>query len=414
HRGAPLQRMLAAVSRGATMVYWYTYGPDYHKGDSFSQSWETLALTSKAAALLGKAEDVLYGAEWMHPAEVAVVKPRTSELWMRLARSPAREAAWENAKWTYTALQHAHVPVDAIDEEMLATDDLSRYKVIYVSGPNVTRAAARKLAEWVDDGGTLCTSGGGLARDEANRPLSDLAAVLGLARRGECEMYYQVSLYGAGAIEPYDDARRRLADVPAGAKLTAAAPFETAFTPIVGREVLQPAEGTKVLAKFADGAAAVTCCQHGKGRAYVVGVFGGLEYSAAVRNDRFNMARQFDAGLRRLVAAPALERVRPAVDASVPTIEGVLLRNPATGRRAVTLANWAYRVTAQRRQGRRVSNVTGIVPAEGVRLSIRGAGPVGKVTSAMLDRPLTLTPAGDDVVIVDLPRIEEGDVLLLE
>jgi len=413
HRGAPLQRMLAAVSRGAKMIYWYTYGPDYHKGDSFSQNWETLALTAKAAALLGKAEDVLYGSRWLHPARVAIVKPRTSELWMRLDPRPARDAAWENAKWVYTALQHAHVPVDALDEEMLAAGDLSAYDVIYVNGPNVTRAAAGKLAGWVAAGGTLWTSGGGLARDEANRPLAELAGVLGLRERVPPEMYYRVSLYGAGRIEAYTDARRRIAAAGDGARVLAAPNVAPAFSPIVGREPLRPAADTEVLAKFADGAAAVTCRRHGKGRAYVVGLFPGLEYSAAVRHDRFHMAREFDPALRRLVAGCARQRVRPVVDASAATVEGVLLVHDRTGRRAVTLANWAYRVTAHRKRGRRVSVVTGIVPARDLRITLRGAGKTRKVTSLMLDRPLDLTVRADEITVT-LPRLDEGDVLLLE
>src|SRR5947208_2037554 len=42
HRGAPAQRMLTLVARGVRVFEWYTYGPDYAKGDSFSQSPELL------------------------------------------------------------------------------------------------------------------------------------------------------------------------------------------------------------------------------------------------------------------------------------------------------------------------------------------------------------------------------------
>ncbi len=70
HRGAPLQRLLAAVSRGATMIFWYTYGPAWRKGDSFSEDRYMLLEIHKAARLLGEAEHVLYGAEWAVPAIV--------------------------------------------------------------------------------------------------------------------------------------------------------------------------------------------------------------------------------------------------------------------------------------------------------------------------------------------------------
>lgn len=413
HRGAPVQRALSAVARGAEMIYWYTYGPDYHKGDSFSQDRAVLARVSEAAALIGRAEDVLYGSRWLRPARVAVVKPRSSEIWMRLAPSPARQAAWENAKWVYTALAHAHVPVDPLDETMLAAGDLSRYDVIYVNGPHLTRAAAGALARWVRAGGTLWTSGWGLARDEANRPLDVLAGVLGLTRRDEPEMYYQVSLYGAGRIEPYDDARRSLAPVPDAAKVLPAEGGGAGLMPIIGREVLRPAGTARVLARFADGGAAVTCNPCGKGKAYVVGFFPGLEYTAAIRSDRFDMTRQFDAARRRFVTAAALERVRPVVDADRPTVEGVLLVNDATGRRAVVLMNWAYRVVAHRKRGRRVTVVPGLAAAKDLKIAVRGAGKVAKVTSVMLDRAVEFAAAGD-VVTIRLPALAAGDVLLLE
>ena len=48
------QRMLAAVSRGVRVIEWYTYVPDYSKGDSFSQSPELLERVAGAARFLGR------------------------------------------------------------------------------------------------------------------------------------------------------------------------------------------------------------------------------------------------------------------------------------------------------------------------------------------------------------------------
>jgi hypothetical protein len=415
HRGAPLQRMLSAAGRGDRMIYWYTYGPDYHKGDSFSQDRDALVLASKAAHLLGRAEDVLYGSRWAVPARVAVVKPETTQRWMNLLGDPPQmKAAWENAKWVYTALQHAHVPVDPLDETMLAEDDLSPYAIIYVSGTHVTRAAAEGLRRYVEQGGALCTSGWGLARDEANQPLDVLRPVLGLSKRGEPEMWYDVQLYGATNLEPYDDPRSRLADVPAGAAIRGQGLFAAELRPVVGRETLDPAEGAEVLARFADGKPAAVSSRYGKGRAYVVGFYPGLEYSAAVRRPDYNMRRDFDAGPRRFVAAPALECSEPVVDAADPLVEGVLLVNPADGRRCVTLANWAYGVTAiqQDERGRRTPVVSHL-PIEDLEVTVRGAGKVSKATSCWLDRPLKVEVSGDQVRFT-LPRLEEGDVVVLE
>jgi hypothetical protein len=415
HRGAPVQRMLSAVSRGDTMLYWYTYGPDYTKGDSFSQDAEALRLTSKAAHLLGAAEEALYGSRWAVPAEVAVVKPETTQRWMNLSGdSPALMAAWENAKWVYAALQHAHLPVDPIDEVILAEEDLSRYKIVYVSGSHVTAKAAQNLARYVRNGGTLYTSGWGLARDEANQPLTVLAPALGLQERAEPQMWYRVSLYGGSSIEPYNERSNQLAPVPAGARVNTGDTIQGSFTPVVGREVLRPADGTEILARFADGGAALTRHAHGKGQVYVAGFFPGLEYSAAVRRPDFNMRRDLDRTLRLIIAGPALKLTRPVVDASDPLVEGVLLENPANGLRAVTLASWAYGVTALAEDAsRRRSPIVKHLPVENLQVAIRAAQGTKQVFSCMLQRTLRFAES-DDSLTVELPRLDEGDVLLLK
>jgi len=414
HRGAPVQRMLSAVSRGNTMLYWYTYGPDYKKGDSFSQDPEALQLASKAAHLLGLAEEALYGSRWAIPAEVAVVKPETTQRWMNLSDNPPHlVAAWENAKWVYSALQHAHIPVDPIDEGILADEDLARYKVIYVSGSHITNEAARGLVRYVRNGGTLYTSGWGLARDEANQPLTTLQPALGLDSRAEPEMWYRVSLYGATSIESFDEPGNRLAAVPRGARITGGDTIQCSFAPVVGREVLRPEGDAEILARFADGTAAMTCHNYGKGQVYVVGFFPGLEYSAAVRRLDFNMRRDFDPAIRQVVAAPALALTHPVVEPSDPLVEGVLLKNDGNGMRVVTLANWAYGVAALKEDasGSR-SAVVKHLSLNGLQVRIRATEDTKQVVSCMLQKNVRFTKSTDSI-IVELPRLEEGDVLVL-
>lgn len=421
HRGAVVQRALTAISRGATMLFWYTYGPDYSKGDCFSASLSRLELTSKAAHLIGKAEESLYGARWAQPARIGVVKPNTTEHWLALMqKDPVWSASWENAKWVYCALAHEHLAVDPLDEGMLESRDLSAYRVLYVHGPNLRKAAAAKLAQWVRDGGTLYASGWSLTRDEANQPLAAMLPVLGLESRAAAEMYLDVKCYMAGTLDSFEAADRahgRLAEVPAGASVKGGTPFDASFAPRVGREVLKPAAGTEVLARFADGAAAVTRHAHGKGQAFVVGLFAGLEYSAAVRNETYDMSTQFEAGLRRWVTAPALALVQPGVEPAVPTVEGILLSNPSNGRRSVALMNWTYRVGGMvvkpgGSAGRRVP-VPVVVELTDMPLVVRGAGAVAKVRSAMLGRELPFQQQ-DNTLRVTVPTLQEADVLLLE
>ncbi|HVE41576.1 MAG TPA: hypothetical protein VNM14_16915 [Planctomycetota bacterium] len=394
HRGAPIQRALSAASRGAKLIYWYTFGPDYVKGDSFAESEPALEATARAAGILGRAEDLLYGSAWAASPEIAVVNPRSSELWNRFAGSPA---PYENAKWIYAALAHAHLPVDPIDEGMLETADLSRYKVIYVSGTHLTSAAAATLAAWVQAGGVLYTSGGGLQHDETNGPLTALAPLLGLEGRGPVELWSKVQPYGATALELY-----------AGSGPEISGSLGT-FVPVVGREPLKPAAGTELLAKFADGGAALTRRLAGKGQVWVAGFFPGLEYSAGVRREDFDMARDFDAARRSFVTAAALERVKPVVDASAPLVEGLLLRNGANGTRAVTLMNWGYRVKGP--VGKKTQKE--LIPLKDVTVTLRITGDVSKATSTVLQKPLAVQKTADGIRIL-LPELLEGDVLRLE
>ena len=109
-----------------------------------------------------------------------------------------------------------------------------------------------------------------------------------------------------------------------------------------------------------------------------------------------------------------LKHTRPVVGVSEPLVEGVLLGNEGHGTRAVTLANWAYRVSSIRQDptGRRNSVVTH-VPAEDVKVTVRGTGDVRRVESCMLARTLEFTRDNGEIVVL-IPRLEEGDVLLLK
>jgi hypothetical protein len=118
HRGAPAQRMLAGVARGVRVVEWYTYGPDYAKGDSFSQSPQLLEEVAKSSRFLARGEPYLWKSEWEVRPEVALVFPRSSEIWGRVG--PLGMTALENAKWIYLALRHDHIPVSILSEQQLA------------------------------------------------------------------------------------------------------------------------------------------------------------------------------------------------------------------------------------------------------------------------------------------------------
>ena len=389
-RGAVIQRTLSAVARRVRGIYWYTYGPDWHHPDTFARAPDRLDRVSRVAHMIGEAESVTYDADWAFPAQVAVVRPLTSAIF-------ESSASWENGKWVYTALQHAHVPVDPLDEEYLMSEDLSRYKVIYVSGSHIRRDVATRLVSWVEQGGVLYTSGGGLARDEADRPLDILLPVLGLTKRDEVQLWSEVRRYGSTRLADY----KAIAAPPSGASVLPQRVFRGSFDLAVGREVLHPVPGAEILATYRDGGVAAVRHTHGEGTAYTVGFFPGLEYAAGVLDTNTDMASDFRTDKRAYVAEIARAAgVTPPVDCTSPLVEAVLLKHAGTGAQAVLLMNWAYAKSK-------------LVPAENVVLRVRGAGAVRRARSTWWRRALSVAEQDGDAVI-RLQRVEDGDILLLE
>ena len=137
-----------------------------------------------------------------------------------------------------------------------------------------------------------------------------------------------------------------------------------------------------MLARFADGGAAITRHRFGKGSATVAGIWSGLTYSAKVRRSDFSMREDFDAEVRALIAATALDRgVRQPARPSEPLVEAVALDKD--GRRSVALINWAY----QRPVG--APGKGELQSAENLRVDLAGLGAVKSVRS-LTHGPLAL------------------------
>lgn len=384
HRGSGNQRAMSFVARGGTMLYWYTYGPGWFKGDSFSTSTPTLHNISRFARILARAEDVLYGAKFSERPNTAIVKSRTTEL---------QGGRYDDAVWTYAALAHAHVPVDPLDETMLETEDLSHYKVIYVGGEYLRRASALKLAEWVRNGGTLYTADQGLMWDEAREPLLDvLGPVFGVQSRDAWEVFDKDH------------------PAPPGAQLVESGGLRGGFAPS-SRELLTVAPATEVLAKFADGRPAVIRNTFGQGRAYLVAFPAAVEYGKFIRTGgvekptNLDMEKNADPARRQYIVAAALERASRPVTVSKANVEAVLVRHPKTGKRAVPLMNWAYLKDDE--------NPRQNVVFTDVVVTLTDGRDVTKVTSAWLDREIPFTRDGD-ALRIQLPELADCDVLLLE
>jgi hypothetical protein len=174
--------------------------------------------------------------------------------------------------------------------------------------------------------------------------------------------------------------------------------------PVVGREVLDAKQGEDVMATYADGKAAVVRHRYGKGTAWLIGTYAGVEYAWEPMINTDTDQKWFRADKRSWIAGPVLEAgVRPVVDAEgyyniwedAAFVEGHMLRNRKTGALAVVLINWAHHIKKP------------------VTIKIREAGDMKSAKSVATGETFPLERKGD-LLVATLPNLDEGDILLLK
>ena len=265
-------KAVGELARGVKTLKSFFYGPSWssHEGGMPARStvWYNNPAMWRAHAELareiGAAEDLLVPA-MPAPAEVALLYSTASDAWTingNLAYGFDRMHTW-------LALAHAQVPVDILSERDAAEGRLSAYKVCYLSGPNLTRAAAEKLADWVRAGGTLWVTAGAAAHDEYNRPLDTLDDLLPVRRSPAEDVQQQ---HGSGRTIDHLKSLDEVTAVGAGAG-------EGARLDVVSvRQALDPRPGAEMLGHFKDGKPALVRGSAGRGTVYAAGFLPALSY----------------------------------------------------------------------------------------------------------------------------------------
>ena len=284
------------VARGVKILKNFSYGVSWgsHEGGPFwtSHTWYSRPHTWRANAEvvreIGGAEDLLLPA-MPEAAEVAILYSSSSDAWA-LNRNYAYGF---DRMHTWMALAHAQVPVDFLSEQHVEDDWLDAYKVCYLSGPNLTRAAADRLKAWVERGGTLFLTAGAASRDEYNRPLSTLDPVLPIQRE-EME-----------TVQPF---------LASGAYLHTLKPQGTAIVDGASMEVLSvqqklsAKEGAIVLGRFQDGSPAFVSGDVQNGRVFYAGFLPALDYikKAEAARRKLEMEKQAAEPLSSHPAPPVI------------------------------------------------------------------------------------------------------------
>ncbi len=293
------------TARGVHIWNNFSYGPAWgtHEG---GPPWRTHVWYAKPdlwranaeiTRELGAVEDWLATAA-PAPARVALLYSSSSDIW----------TMWDNLAFgfdrmhTWLALAHAQIPVDILSERDVADGDLARYTVCYLSGPNLTRAAAAELRAWVEAGGTLWLTAGAASRDEYNRPLDELAPILP-AQRGTTE-----------TLQAYHYSGRLLHHLNAKDVVTWGS---EELEVLSVKEPLTPQPGGEVLASFRDGTPAVVRSGAGNGRVIQAGFLPALCYIKEALNARRAAEKSRDDTVAAAQARPPEEGQPEATAASL-------------------------------------------------------------------------------------------------
>lgn len=353
----------SAAARGVRMWMNFSYGPTWgnHEGGPAwkSHMWynkpENWTANAELPREIGAVEDWLLTAK-PAPAEVALLYSSSSDIW-----SKENSAFGFDRMHTWLALSHGQVPVDVVSEIDVAEGHLSKYRVCYLSGQNLTRAAAAKLAEWVQAGGTLFMTAGAATRDEYNRPLDIMEPILPAAREALIEH------------QPYFEG---------GRYLTALAPRDTvawageSLDVLSAQQFQSPKDGAEVLATFTDGRPAIVRGKAGEGTIINAGFLPALSYirpaliardaSEVNKRDTARLVRSynpwdFSAGIRERILSPTRD-TKTLLTCNVPLVDAVYL--PCEQGVLVALAN--YTLQSVERLELRIRDLRGVTGVQSV------------------------------------------------
>ncbi len=262
------------------------------------------------------------------------VRPGVAALWFSEAADvwDDNRSPFDAGKRTlYIAIRHQQLPLDCVTEG----DDLSGYKVLYLTDAHVSRAASKVIAEWVNKGGRLFATAGAGMFDEFNQPnkvLRDLLSIEPKESQEATDVVIRLEKQDLPFAQPLTFA-----------KLTFGKPA------VLGLRSRVATKDSVSLADFADGGPAITTRKVGNGQVWYVGFLPGLSYfkpalpkrpvDRGATDDTLShfIPTEFDRRAAEIIAAPAEGVERPVV-CSEPLVETTVLESK--GGVVIPLVNW--------------------------------------------------------------------------
>ena len=324
------QKVMALVGNGGKAVQYFWFGPEYNfPGNCYSEIPGALVKVRAANAMIAAAEDLLWPGR-PTPSPVAILMPRSSEMWDELgqAQPTGIEDATNtnlNAQTTdymaevadlYRGLQDADIPVEFVGEDDLSAAGLKPFRVLYVTEPDVPIEGQRAIAAWTRAGGVLATVKGAASGDRYGLP----GSAIGLA--GD-RLVASAVITNIAALNLTPASGEGGAFQAAEADVGAPAPADPAI---------------KVLAHFADGSPAIESQPLGAGQMFHFFWTPGLSYARLALGAPPALEGDL-AAVRAWIRYPVDQaHVQPPATASVSGVETPILLSDKGA--AVTLLNW--------------------------------------------------------------------------
>ena len=287
--------MWSSLARGAKAVNvyaWYPMSSGYESGGygliHLDGTITDRARTAGNVAKVVSAHHKLFAGAKPVPAQVAIVYNPLS--YMVGGRRPpyASGAQGESAViernsmlGVYRALFPASMPVDFIHIDEIAEGKATRYKMVYVPYPlMIDERAGRGLRSYVEHGGALVSEARLAWTDERGRA-TEIIPGMGLHEVCSCR---EASVPQSPSGKTEMTLATAFAGLASGDKVRGAL-YEEALEPLSDR--------ASVVARFADGSAAMISSTFGKGKMLTIGTFLG----AAYESDRDETLAKFLRGL---------------------------------------------------------------------------------------------------------------------
>ena len=284
-------KSLAAVGQNVKTFHFRDFGPTLAAKNEY---WSNLSSMYDGIVrfneMLERNEEALFAAKPLTDP-VAILYSASNDIW-----SADDGSAFSDMRLTWHALRHMGYQPNFVSEAQIEAGVLKNYKVLYVSGKNVTRKAGEAITGWVNDaGGVAMFAGGAATRDEFNEPcvpvcaLGLQAAPSGPAKRTPGRYNERTDL---AAIKPLSNV------IFTGGK----APVEMPAL-AVKMDLAALAPTAVKLATFADGAPAAASVPVGKGQVFVTGFYPGLAYGQGAGFKPGGVDEKWPDGPRLLIKA---------------------------------------------------------------------------------------------------------------